>query len=75
MKKRIPSALPFLVMEILKKKSDLYIKKCYEEHVDLLLRGENDKWQYVLIKDFNTFMYDYTLHRGRKLHVLVQNKY
>ena len=28
--------------------------------------GEEGKWYHVLIKDFNTFMYDYTLHGGRK---------
>ena len=27
---------------------------------------EKGKRHYVLIKDFNTFMYDHTLHRGRK---------
>ena len=33
--------------------------------VDLLLIREG-KRHYVLFKDFNTFMYDYTLHHGRK---------
>ena len=28
--------------------------------------GTGEKKYYVLIKDFNTFMYDHTLHRGRK---------
>ena len=28
--------------------------------------GEEGKRYYVLIKDFNTFMYDHNLHRGRK---------
>ena len=28
--------------------------------------GEREKKQYVLIKDFNTFMYYHPLHRGRK---------
>ena len=42
-------------------------KKCFEEnHADLLLIGKEDKRRYVLIKDFNTFMYDQTLYRGRK---------
>ena len=47
-------------------KYPIYVsKKCFEEkHVDLLLVGEERK--NVLIKDFNTFMYDHTLHRGRK---------
>ena len=57
-------------------------KKCCEEkHVDLLLIGEEDKRHYVLIKDFNTFTYDHTLHRGREhifvivYKLLVQKKY
>ena len=32
----------------------------------LLLIGEGAKRHFILIKDFNTFMYYYTLHRGRK---------
>ena len=35
-------------------------------HVDLLLIGEEGKRHYVLLKDFNTFMYDHTLHRRRE---------
>ena len=30
------------------------------------LIGEEGKRRYVLIKNFNTFIYDHTLHRGRK---------
>ena len=42
-------------------------KKCFEEKpVDLLLIGEEGKRHYVLVKDFNTFMYNYTLHCERK---------
>ena len=52
-------------------------KKCYEEkHFDLYLTGEEGKQHYVLIKDINTcyvlikdintFMYNHTLHRGKK---------
>ena len=50
-----------------KEKHSIYVSKncCEEKHVDLLLiRGE--KKPYFFIKDFNTFMYDHTLHRGRK---------
>ena len=36
------------------------------KHVDLLIIGKGEKEYYVLIKDFNTLMYDYVLHRGRK---------
>ena len=28
--------------------------------------GEEDKLHYVLIKDFNTFVYDHVLRQGRK---------
>ena len=37
-----------------------------DKHIDLLLIGEKSKRHYVLIKDLNTFMYDHTLHCGRK---------
>ena len=51
-----------------KEKHAIYVsKKCFDEkHVDFLLIEEGGKRQYVLIKDFNTFMYDYTLHCGKK---------
>ena len=39
--------------------------------VDLLLIGEESKRHYVLIKDFNTFMYDNTLIRGKKTVLLL----
>ena len=38
-----------------------------KKNVDLLLIGEESKRQYVIMKDFKTFMYDHTLYRGRKL--------
>ena len=37
-----------------------------KKHVDLLLTREEGKRHYVLIKYFNTFRYDHTLHRGNK---------
>ena len=37
-----------------------------EKHADLLLIGEKGKGRYVLIKDFNTFMYDHILHHEKK---------
>ena len=48
-------------------KYPIYVsKKCFEEkHVDLLLIEEKDKKYYVLVKDFNTFLYDHTLHCRR----------
>ena len=50
-----------------KEKHRIYVSKkcCGEKHVDLSLIGEG-KRHYVLIKGFNIFMYDNTLHRGRK---------
>ena len=39
---------------------------CEDKHVDLLLVGEGSKRIYALIRYFNTFIYDYTLHHGRK---------
>ena len=44
----------------------MFTKIFVEKHVDLLLIREEGKRHYVLIKDFNTIMYDDTLHRGRK---------
>ena len=51
-----------------KEKHLIYVwkKYCEENHVDLLLIGEEGKRHYALIKDFNTFMFDHTLHRWRK---------
>ena len=52
----------------IRKKHPIYALKnfCKEKRADLLLIGEEGKRHYVLIKDFNTFMYDHTLHRGIK---------
>ena len=49
-------------------KHPIYVSKkcCEEKHVDLLLIGEDGKKHYILIKDFNIFMYDHSLHCGRK---------
>ena len=51
-----------------KEKHPIYVSKerCEEKHVDLLLIQEEGRRHYVLIKDFNIFMYDHSLHRGRK---------
>ena len=51
-----------------KVKYPIYVSKkfCEDKHVDLLLIGEGEKKHYVFIKDFNTFMYDQALHRGKK---------
>ena len=31
-----------------------------------MLKGEREEKHYVLMKDFNTFIYDHKLHRGRQ---------
>ena len=51
-----------------KEKHPIYVseKCCEEKQVDLLLIGEEGKRHYFLINDFNMFMYDHTLLRGRK---------
>ena len=41
-------------------------KNAEKKRADLLFIGEEDKKHYVLIKDYSTFMYDQTLHRGSK---------
>ena len=42
-------------------------KKCYKEkHVVLLLMGKESKGHSVLIKDFDTFIYDHTLFCEKK---------
>ena len=38
----------------------------YEDHMELLLVTENENKHYVLIKDFNKFMYNQTKHKERK---------
>ena len=40
-------------------------EKCIH-HMELLVLTENDKTHYVLIKDFNKFMYNKTKHKERK---------
>ena len=64
LKKRILSPLAFQQNHVSK-------KCCETKQVDLLSKREECKWHYVLIKDFNTFMYDHTLHRGRKHFVII----
>ena len=48
----------------MEKKHPIYVSKkfCEEKHVDSLLIGEQGKKHYVLIKDFNAFMYDHILY-------------
>ena len=45
----------------------IYVSKnTFKKHVDLLLLEQKYKKHYVLIKDFNTLMYDHSLHREGK---------
>ena len=41
-------------------------KEKYEDHMELLLITENENKHYVLIKDFNRFMFQKTKHEHRK---------
>ena len=49
-----------------KKISNLCVKTLFQRHFDLSLIVEEGKRNYVLIKYFNSFMYDHALNRGRK---------
>ena len=45
----------------------IYIsKEKYQEHIELLLITEGENKRYVLIKDFNKFMFNQTKHEHRK---------
>ena len=41
------------------------------KHLDLLLIEKKGKEHYVLIKNFNTFMYNHTFHHGKKHFVVI----
>ncbi|XP_068709676.1 uncharacterized protein [Montipora foliosa] len=50
-----------------KQKYPIYVsKEKYEDCMNLLLITENENKHYVLIKDFDKFMYDQTKHKERK---------
>ena len=49
-------------MKIRKNIESVYQKNIAKKHVHLLLMGEEGKRNYVLIKDFSTFMYYDSLH-------------
>ena len=59
-----------------KEKYPMYISKkcCEEKHVDLLLTEKKRK-ERLLIKDFNTFMCNHTLHRRKKYFVVIVYKF
>ena len=45
----------------------IYIsKEKYEDHIEMLLITKDENKHYVLIKDFNKFMYNQTKHKARK---------
>ena len=51
------------------------LKNCFKEkNVELCLIRAEDKRHYLLSNNFNTFMYYHTLHRGRKLVVVIVYK-
>ena len=56
-----------------KEKHPIYVlkKMLWRKTFDLLLIGEEGRKHYVLIKDFNTFMYDHTLHCGRNIFAVI----
>ena len=54
-------------MKIKKSIQYMYQKNVLKKNINLLLIGEKGKGHYVLIKDFDIFMYDHTLHHGKKL--------
>ena len=66
-KKRIISALMFLVMKTKKNIQYKCQKILAKRRVDLLLIEVEGKRNNVLIKDFNTFKYDHTLSWKKKL--------
>ena len=50
-----------------KQKYPIYVsKEKYKDHINMLLITENENKHYVLIKDFNKFMYNQTKHKERK---------
>ena len=50
-----------------KEKLEIYVSKnTFKRHADLLLVKEEGKSHYVLIKNFNTFVHNQTLHGDRK---------
>ena len=66
-KKSIALALAFLVMKITKNIQSMYQKYVVKKKTCWLIidRGRNKK-HYVLINDFNRFVYDHSLYRRRK---------
>ena len=67
-KNKLPPVSVLLVMKIRKNMQFIYQKNAVKKkHFDLLLVEEKGKRHYVLIKDFNTSMYNDTLNGRRKI--------
>ena len=49
-------------------------KERFEDNLNFLLITEGEKKHYVLIKDFNKFMYNKTKHKHRKTFLYVLSK-
>ena len=60
-------AVSVLVVKIRKNIRPTYERNVVKKkHTDLFSTGEEGRRHYALIKDFSTFIYDHTLHSGRK---------
>ena len=65
-KKRIPSSLVFLVMKERKNIQSMYQRMLWRKTCWLIIDRRRRKKHYALINDFNRFVHDHSLHRGRK---------
>ena len=59
-------AVSVLVMKIRKNIQSTYHGNVVKKYIDSIFTGEEARKHYVLMKEFNTFMYDHILHRGKK---------
>ena len=59
-------AVSVLVMKIRKNIQSTYQGNVVKKYNDSIFTGEEGRKHYVLMKEFNTFMYDHILHRGKK---------
>ena len=66
MKSKKKNSITINVMKKEIKIQSMYKKKLWKKPAALLLTGEEGKRHYVLIKDFNGFMNNHTLHRRGK---------
>ena len=67
MKKIIPLELVFFAIKIKRNIQSMYQNNAVKKNMlTYYCRKKGGGKQYLLIKDFNTFMFDYSLHGGRK---------